>query len=126
MKPLATMNVIPFIDIMLVLLAIVLTTATFVAQGKIPVNLPGAEQAEPMPVAATVEIAIKADGAVYLDGETAPLETLADRLVDLAADTPVLLRVDARTAFEHFVGVVDRLKAREMNNLSIVTKRSAD
>jgi biopolymer transport protein ExbD len=126
MKPLATMNVIPFIDIMLVLLAIVLTTATFVAQGKIPVNLPGAEQSEPMPTVATVEIAIKVDGTVFLDGERTPLESLEERFAGMAADTPVLLRVDGQTAFEHFVGVVDRLKAREMNNLSIVTKRTTD
>jgi biopolymer transport protein ExbD len=44
MKPLSQMNVIPFIDVMLVLLAVVLTTATFVAQGKIPVALPSASQ----------------------------------------------------------------------------------
>ena len=42
MKPMAQINVIPFIDIMLVLLAVVLTTATFVAQGRIPVALPEA------------------------------------------------------------------------------------
>ena len=37
-------NVIPFIDIMLVLLVMVLTTATFIKQGVIPVNLPEAKQ----------------------------------------------------------------------------------
>jgi biopolymer transport protein ExbD len=126
MKPLATMNVIPFIDIMLVLLAIVLTTATFVAQGKIPVDLPRSEEAEPMPTVATVEIAIDSEGVIYLDGEVTALEALAERFAGMAADTPVLLRVDGRTAFEHFVGVVDRLKARQMSNLSIVTKRATD
>ena len=33
-------NIIPFIDIMLVLLAIVLITASFISQGKIQVNVP--------------------------------------------------------------------------------------
>ena len=36
------MNVIPLVDIMLVLLTIVLTTSTFIASGVIPVNLPKA------------------------------------------------------------------------------------
>lgn len=45
MKRFDQINVIPFIDIMLVLLAIVLTTATFVAQGRIPLQLPEAEHA---------------------------------------------------------------------------------
>ena len=40
MKKFDQINVIPFIDIMLVLLAILLMTATFIAQGKIDVNLP--------------------------------------------------------------------------------------
>lgn len=126
MKPLATINVIPFIDIMLVLLAIVLTTATFVAQGKIPVDLPGAAQVEPVPTTATVEIVIDAGGAVYVDGEAISGEVLEARFAGLASDTPVLLRVDARTAFEHFVAVVDRLKASELHDLSIVTKRMTD
>ena len=62
MRPLAQMNVIPFIDIMLVLLAVVLTTATFVAQGKIPVALPQATQTEPVANEPAVEITIDAAG----------------------------------------------------------------
>ena len=45
-KPMASMNVIPFIDIMLVLLVMVLTTATFIRQGIIPVDLPEAKAAD--------------------------------------------------------------------------------
>ena len=40
------LNVVPFIDIMLVLLAIVLSISTFIAQGKIKVSLPNAKNAE--------------------------------------------------------------------------------
>lgn len=40
MKRIDTINVIPFIDIMLVLLAIVLTTATFISRGVIEVHYP--------------------------------------------------------------------------------------
>ena len=42
-KKFDSINVIPFIDIMLVLLVMVLTTATFIKQGVIPVNLPEAK-----------------------------------------------------------------------------------
>lgn len=41
-----SINVIPFIDIMLVLLVMVLTTATFIKQGIIPVDLPQAKASE--------------------------------------------------------------------------------
>ncbi|XNZ27661.1 biopolymer transporter ExbD [Helicobacter pylori] len=43
------LNVVPFIDIMLVLLAIVLSVSTFIAQGKIKVSLPNAKNAEKIP-----------------------------------------------------------------------------
>ena len=41
-KPFESINVIPFVDIMLVLLTMVLTTATFISTGRIPVSLPQA------------------------------------------------------------------------------------
>jgi hypothetical protein len=43
MKRMDQINVIPFIDVMLVLLAIVLTTATFLIEGRLPIRLPAAE-----------------------------------------------------------------------------------
>lgn len=41
-KPFESLNVIPFVDIMLVLLTMVLTTASFIAVGRIPLSLPHA------------------------------------------------------------------------------------
>jgi len=125
MKPLSQMNVIPFIDVMLVLLAVVLTTATFVAQGKIPVALPSATQAEPLPDRQSLELTIDAAGQLYLEEQAITISELDEQLVDLEAEAHLLLRVDETTAFRHFVAVVDLLKARGMENLSIVTKRGA-
>jgi len=125
MKRLSQMNVIPFIDVMLVLLAVVLTTATFVAQGKIPVELPSATQAEPLPDRQSLELTIDAVGQLYLEEQAITISQLDEQLVDVGVEAQLLLRVDEATAFRHFVAVVDLLKAREMENLSIVTKRGA-
>ena len=122
MKPLAQMNVIPFIDVMLVLLAVVLTTATFVAQGKIPVALPSATQAEPLPDRQSFELTVDAAGQVYLAEQPLSLEQLDERLADVAMQTHLLLRVDEATPFRHFVAVVDLLKAHGLENLSIITR----
>ena len=62
MKRFDQINVIPFIDVMLVLLAIVLTTATFVAQGTIPVNLPVSQSASKFRDQKPVEITIDEQG----------------------------------------------------------------
>ena len=123
MKPLSQINVIPFIDIMLVLLAVVLTTATFVAQGKIPVSLPEAEQAEALPDSVALEITIDNVGQTYLGDEPLTLGRVRERLTAVAKDTPVVLRVDEAAPFRHFVAVVDLLKARGLERLSIVTRR---
>jgi biopolymer transport protein ExbD len=124
MKPISTMNVIPFIDIMLVLLAVVLTTATFVAQGRIPVALPGAGSAEPLTTLDTVEITVTADGRLFVAERECSAGELAEQLTGLDARTPLLLRVDEGAEFRHFVLVIDLLKARQLNNVSIVTRRS--
>lgn len=122
MKPMSTMNVIPFIDIMLVLLAIVLTTATFVAQGKIPVTLPQASEAQPLQLHQPVELTVSDAGVLFIEGQDVALEDLAQRLAQLHKDTPVLLRVDEKAAFQHFVAIIDLLKAAQLKNVSIATK----
>lgn len=125
MKPLSQMNVIPFIDVMLVLLAVVLTTATFVAQGKIPVALPSAEQAEALPDRQSMELTLDSAGQLYLAELPIDLDQLDESLVDAGPETHLLLRVDEATAFRYFVAVVDLLKSRGMENLSIVTKQGS-
>jgi len=124
MKPISTMNVIPFIDIMLVLLAVVLTTATFVAQGRIPVALPDAGSAEPLTALETVEITVTEDGRLFVADHERTAGELAEHLGGLDARTPLLLRVDEGAEFRHFVLVIDLMKAQQLNNVSIVTRRS--
>lgn len=74
-KPFETMNVIPFVDIMLVLLTIVLTTSSFIASGRIPVNLPRASKSVTEADKAVV-IELSAAGGVYFNGRPATLESL--------------------------------------------------
>jgi len=66
-KPMASMNVIPFIDIMLVLLVMVLTTATFIRQGIIPVDLPEAKSADKKSDNKEVTIYVTKKGEIFLN-----------------------------------------------------------
>ncbi len=122
MKPMSTMNVIPFIDVMLVLLAIVLTTATFVAQGRIPVNLPSAVSADPLTPKPSVEITVADNGTLFVDGRMWERNALAAFLTTLERHTQIRLKVDEEVAFRYFVGVIDQLKAAGLSNVSIVTR----
>ncbi len=122
MKRIDTVNVIPFIDIMLVLLAIVLTTATFISQGKISLDLPEAEHTETLTDEPRVEIAIDAREQIFFNQIAVDAETLAGQLGTLTRRTPVVLYVDKSVRFDRFVKVIDLLKANKLEKLSIVAR----
>ncbi|WGZ95759.1 MAG: TonB system transport protein ExbD [Candidatus Thiothrix putei] len=126
MKRFDQINMIPFIDIMLVLLAIVLTTASFVSQGLIPVNLPTAAQvSEPSNDDEPLEIAINAQNEFFLGEEKITLEQMAEKLkVQAKPETLIVLRIDKAAVFEHFVKLIDLLKAQKLNNLSIQAQQA--
>jgi len=123
MKRFDQINVIPFIDIMLVLLAIVLTTATFISQGLIEVNLPEAESAEQIQEQnkKNFEIVINAENKIYLADKLIDAETLSIELQKVDKETPIVLRVDKQVVFENFVQVIDLLKVNQLEKFSIVT-----
>ena len=128
MKRFDQINVIPFIDIMLVLLAIVLTTATFISQNTMDINLPEAhsdEQAQAVE-GKTLEISINAENRVFLDGESTGIEVLAEKLATLNKNTSIVLRVDKQVRFEWFVRVVDELKKNQLQKLTILTQATQD
>lgn len=116
-------NVIPFIDIMLVLLAIVLTTATFISQGQIEVNLPVAESAEQVQEnqEKNLVITINTDQKIYLDDKQIDLDSLSNALKNVDKQTPIVFRVDKQVVFESFVQIIDLLKANQLKKFSIVT-----
>jgi biopolymer transport protein ExbD len=123
MKRVDAINVIPFIDIMLVLLAIVLTTATFIVEGRLDIKLPEAETTTETPPKTPLELGIDANGGLFADSRPVDLNTLSGRLDLLHNQTPIVLRVDAEARFADFVTLVDMLKARELERLTILTRK---
>lgn len=123
MKRFDQINVIPFIDIMLVLLAIVLMTATFIAQGKIEIDIPEAASSEPLKAEESREIAIDEQNRFYYDEVIVDHQELGNKLKALSKETPIILRVDKKVAFEHFIQVIDLLKTSQLERLSIITKQ---
>jgi biopolymer transport protein ExbD len=114
-------NVIPFIDIMLVLLTIVLTTSTFIAQGTVQVDLPKAS-ATSNTAQEGVCIEIDIDGSIILDAKTVSLAALNDRLRTIACETPILIRADRQIALQAFVDVLDKVKSLGFTKVSLQTE----
>ncbi len=115
-------NVIPFIDIMLVLLVMVLTTATFIKQGVIPVDLPTAKTSNKEDVKKEVTIYVNAKGVMYLDKVEVSIKTLEEKLSTISKDQTVVLKSDKESKFQDFVSVMDVLKRLKHEQLYIVTK----
>lgn len=123
-KKFDSINVVPFIDIMLVLLVIVLTTASFVAKGIIPVDLPNAKNATKQDDKKTLIITIKADGEMLFDKEKIAKEKITIKLSKYKADTPIQINCDKEAKFKNFVILLDALKEKEFKNLGIITKEN--
>lgn len=122
MKRFDQINMVPFIDIVLVLLAIVMTTASFISKGLIEVDLPESESAEVMSSDRDFkEIAINHNGDIFYEGEAYEVVRLSGLLAELPKQTQFNLRVDKQADFESFISVVDVLKHLELEQVAIET-----
>ncbi len=124
MKKFDEINIIPFIDIMLVLLAIVLITASFISQGKIQVNVPKA--------AATVAfksddlaklLTVTENGELFFNDKPISKDALAAEIGSWPKDQKVTLKVDAKSSFQDFVTITDLMAKHEIKNVAIVTMK---
>ena len=118
-----SINVIPFIDVLLVLLAIVLLTSTFITKGIIPVSLPNASNASSLKPDKEMVIVINEQGELFFEDAPIVLQNIELAIINKPKDTPVHINTDKNTKFEAFVNVLDLLKKNEFSNVSIVTKK---
>ncbi len=114
-------NVVPFIDIVLVLLVIVLATATFVIKNELPVDLPKSGSQAKIPPK-SISITIDKTGRYFFEKQPVTLEELKKRLgkLDPIKDL-ITLNADQKSQFQKFVSVVDILKRKGFKKISIVT-----
>lgn len=122
LKRVEGINVVPLIDVVLVLLAIVLTISTFVATGQLKIELPTAKSTEVSQEQKKVEIAVLSGGELYYDGEKIDKAGLETKISGLSKSDFVHIKGDKKSAFEDFVFVMDRLKLQGLEKITIVTK----
>ena len=136
-KPHAEMNVVPYIDVMLVLLVIFMVTAPMLTQG-VKIELPKvAAQA----LASNVEqqiltLSVQADGGYYwnlgselkTEGQTDSAVSLEEMTAKVGAiiaargDTQVYVRADQNAAYVHVVAGIAALQQGGVSNLGLITE----
>ncbi|MDD4328850.1 MAG: biopolymer transporter ExbD [Aliarcobacter sp.] len=123
LKKYDSINVIPFIDVLLVLLAIVLLTSTFISKGIIPISLPNASNADNLKPDKEIIIVIQENGEILYENKVEILEEVEKMILLSSKETPIHINTDKNTKFESFVQVLDMLKKHNYSNVSIVTKK---
>ncbi len=111
-------NVIPLVDVMLVLLVIVLTTATFISTGQIPVNLAKAKEVSDRQDVPIV-IALTAEGNLFVNDTPVPKDGLPTALSTRPRESAVVVRADKVTLLEQFVALVDEIRGLGFQQVSL-------
>ena len=117
-RELNQINVIPLVDVMLVLLVIVLTTATFITTGQIPVDLAKAKEAgdrRDVPLILT----LTKEGQLFLNEQPVTRETLKDAMAAHPRESLVVVRADRVTLLERFVEIVDDVRGLGFKQVSL-------
>ncbi len=123
-RDMAEINVIPLVDIMLVLLVIFIITAPVITHS-VKVDLPRVshERNEVPPQAVT--LSLDADGALYWDQEPLAAESLESRLERAVAEQPELelhLRADQHTPYERLARVLTQARAAGVLRIGFITE----
>lgn len=123
-------NVVPYIDVMLVLLVIFMVTAPMITPGLI--DLPTVGQASEVPVE-PVEVQIEEDGSMSVrtrrPGEEfqkiAPEQLVNEIQSRITPETPVVLAADGKVPYETVMKAMDQLRANGITRLGLLVDQSA-
>lgn len=122
-QDMAEINMIPLIDVMLVLLVIFIITAPLLTHA-IKVDLPQASSQPNPPKPETVNLSIQADGAVFWNAEPVDAANWRARMNAAAQQSPqpeIHIRADGELAYKHVVGVMSDAAKAGLTRIGFVT-----
>ncbi len=129
-KLIAEINVVPYIDVMLVLLIIFMVTAPLLTQGmKVELPQAGAEPIENIPNHPPLVLSVDADGNLYINvGDDEDQPATAKEIVARTAavlrnrpDTPLLIKADKAVPYGNVVGAMVLLQQGGAENVGFIT-----
>jgi biopolymer transport protein ExbD len=124
---LAEINVVPLVDVMLVLLVIFMVAAPMMKQG-FPVDLPEARRSQSIdqkPVVVSLPGTFARDRQVYLGDEAVPVSVLPERIRQIISEgttKSVTLASDGNVFVRDYVFVMDQLKAGGVTSVDVETQ----
>jgi biopolymer transport protein ExbD len=124
--PIVGINVTPMVDVVLVLLVIMMVSATYIAQQSLKVELPKTASSDEV-AASPAAVTITRDGSFLFDGVPVDERGLVDRLrgaVHTNADLSLVITADERATHGSVVHVIDLAKVEGISKFAINVDRS--
>ena len=125
-EPISAINVVPLVDIILVVLIIFMVTAPLVLKPVIDINLPKSSSGEEAPQA-PLTVAIGKDGSLAVNGEAASTESLAVLATSLVREKPetaAILQADKSVTLETLTAVIDVIKSSGIKKVAFSTDKT--
>ena len=123
--PMAEINIIPLVDVTLVLLIIFMATTAFVNDAGLKLTLPAAKTAEAPPMEnQDLNVALTGDDKLYLNGQPITLDALRATMTQRAArnaDTRVMIKGDQDIAYKRVVEIMDVAKQSGLERVVLST-----
>lgn len=117
------LNIVPFIDVMLVLLAITLSASTFITNKYLEVDLPDSKQGANLPKKQNkLIIQIDENNEFYMDRQKSSIDLIKERISSLPKEDVVEINSDKKSSFENFIKIINVLKETKHTNFLIATK----
>ena len=117
-------NVTPLVDVVLVLLIILMVTASYIASRAIPMDLPTASTGGPSQTPRTLAISIDQEGALFLDAEPIQEDGLRSRVRTYVgevgeAEARATIAADSRVSHGQVVRIIDLLRREHVAHFAI-------
>jgi len=127
-EPIADINITPFVDIVLVLLIVLMVTSVKIVKAAIEVDLPTAASAGEG-VSSTLNIVVKADGSMMLDGKPADDAAVIARVKAEKAKDPKVQAViagDKSVEYDRVMHAIDLVKNNGIKSFALNIQRPAE
>jgi biopolymer transport protein TolR len=131
-KAINQMNVVPYIDVMLVLLVIFMVTAPLINPGQVELPSVGTKLAVP---AAPLEVTLRTDQSLWLHDQTTSTPAIRVSRDELVAriqaiqqrrqDQPVVIAADRAAKYEDVLGVLDLLQRNGIRKVGLLARPSS-
>ncbi len=124
-EPIAEINIIPFVDIILVILIIFMVTAPFIIKTGFSLDLPQASSSGTVEQS-KINVTISEDGRVLLNGEMFDLEEMKEQLKTKnikVEETHVIISADKNVIHGKVIAVINAIKSVGLRKVAIATKK---